>query len=104
MTGGSNGGADPNGINETYTLDAWGDLTQSGNFSFLPSTYTAKNQVGDSGYLYDSAGNMTSELIPGVGSRTYDYNALNRLTDNGAGTSYIYDVEGDRIRKTPARP
>jgi RHS repeat-associated protein len=87
------------GFQESYTLDAWGNLKQSGNFSFMPSGYTSNNQVADTGYVYDSAGNMTSELIPGFGSRTYQYDALNQLTGNAAGATYTYDAEGNRIRK-----
>jgi len=87
------------GFTESYTLDAWGNLKQSGNFSFMPSSYSALNQVPDTGYVYDAAGNMTRELIPGVGSRTYQYDALNQLTDNAAGATYTYDAEGNRIRK-----
>lgn len=86
---------------QTFTLDAWGNLKQSGNWSFLQDT-NQNNQLqsGSSSpyYLYDNAGNLTSD---GTGT-TYSYSSDGALV--GASTSsgpwlYIYDALGHRIGK-----
>lgn len=47
-------------------------------------------------YLYDSAGNVTND-----GSRTYTYDAENRIVsvDSGATASYAYDTSNQRYKK-----
>jgi RHS repeat-associated protein len=84
---------------ESYTIDAWGNLTNIG-------TYTGKNPLGNLAcaggntknqlntcFGYDAAGNMTSN-----GSTVYTYDAENRLTATG-GMLYIYDGDGQRVAK-----
>jgi RHS repeat-associated protein len=82
---------------ETYTIDAWGNLTTIGqvsgksNHESLSQSALSNNQL--TGFTYDAAGNMTVS-----GSETYTYDAENRLIAT-AGTSYVYDGDGDRVEK-----
>ena len=90
-TNGSNWG-------ETYTIDAWGNLTNRGpvsgknNYEPLSTSALANNQL--TGFGYDAAGNMTSNA-----SATYTYDAENRLT-TAAGVTYTYDGDGNRVEKS----
>ncbi len=82
---------------ETFTIDAWSNLTNetpiSGktNHEGLNTSAGTNNQLA--GFGYDAAGNMTSN-----GSASYVYDAENRLIAT-AGTSYIYDGNGQRVEK-----
>ena len=83
---------------ETFTIDAWGNLTNRGLVAGK-STYeslnaapaTVKNRL--TGFGYDAAGNMISN-----GSASYTYDAENRLTAT-AGWTYVYDGDGERVLK-----
>ena len=55
---------------------------------------STKNQINNSGFVYDAAGNLRQE--PG---RTYTYDVENRMTA-GAGVTYFYDGDGRRVRKS----
>ncbi len=83
---------------ETFTIDAWGNLTNRGpvsgktNYEGLSATALASNRL--SGYGYDAAGNLTSN-----GSATYTYDAENRLLST-AGVNYYYDGDGKRVKKS----
>jgi len=76
---------------ETFTIDAWGNLTNrdgiSGKTNYEPLNCPANtnNQLTTCSYGYDAAGKMTSN-----GSASYVYDAQNRLIAT-AGYSYIYD-------------
>jgi RHS repeat-associated protein len=94
---------------ESYTIDAWGNLTAitpmtssySGctQESGLSISVGSTNQISTSGYGYDSAGNMTS--APPTGT-TYTFNAENQMTQaaTSSTTGYIYDADGRRVAKT----
>ncbi|MGC9293500.1 MAG: hypothetical protein ACP5EP_12410, partial [Acidobacteriaceae bacterium] len=95
MTGGANGvysGADV--LNETYTVDPWGNQQESGNFNFA-QPFNASNQISASGYSYDAAGDLTQD---GVGN-TYAYDGEGMLTAAG-GAQYTYDALQQRVQKT----
>jgi RHS repeat-associated protein len=81
---------------ESYTIDAWGNMTQIGSYNGKPheslSTSAATNNQLI-GFGYDAAGNMTSN-----GTASYTYDAENRLIAT-AGSSYIYDGNGERVEK-----
>ncbi len=88
---------------ETYTIDAWGNLTNRAGVSGMGSCYTeilnaapasSKNQLN--GIFYDAAGNVTND---GNGNMpTYD--SENQIaTDNGV--TYSYDADGFRMEKSP---
>jgi len=82
---------------ETYSIDAWGNLTTIGlypgkhNSETLNQAATTLNQL--TGYSYDAAGNMTQN-----GSVAYTYDAENRITTT-SGYSYVYDGDGERVIK-----
>jgi RHS repeat-associated protein len=83
---------------QSFTLDAWGNLKQSGTYSFsqfpvLPN----QNRVTGSGYVYDAAGNMTAD---GLGT-SYQYRSDGLLTSSD-GETYTYDALGQRVRKDGA--
>lgn len=83
-------------LNETYTLDAWGNLQQSGNFSFIQA-FGSNNQVSTGGYGYDQAGNLISD---GLGN-SYSYDGEGKLTAS-SGVNYVYDASGQRVEKVSA--
>jgi RHS repeat-associated protein len=82
---------------ETYTVDAWGNLTNRGpvsgknTYEPLNASVNTNNQV--IGLGYDIAGNLTSN-----GSSTYIYDARNQLINTG-GYTYGYDANGERVKK-----
>jgi RHS repeat-associated protein len=84
---------------ETFTIDAWGNLTNragiSGKTYYEPLACPANtnNQLTTCSQVYDAAGNMTSN-----GTASYVYDAENRLIAT-AGYSYIYDANGQRVEK-----
>jgi RHS repeat-associated protein len=53
-----------------------------------------KNQINNSGFVYDAAGNLTAD-----GSLTMTYDAENRMVSTNAGVSYTYDGDGRRVKK-----
>jgi hypothetical protein len=87
---------------ETYTIDAWGNLTNRSGVSGMTGCSTeplnaapasVKNQLPI--LTYDAAGNVTND---GNGNApTYDVE--NRIATD-AGVSYFYDADGVRIVKS----
>jgi YD repeat-containing protein len=60
----------------------------------------ADNRINSSGYAYDAAGNMTND---GTELTTAVYDVENRIasaTRNGVSTSYVYDADGNRVKKS----
>ncbi len=93
MTGGVNAvysGADV--VNETYTVDPWGNQQESGNFNFQQSYNAATNQIN--GYSYDAAGDLL-----GDGMNTYAYDGEGMLTATNS-AQYVYDALQQRVEKT----
>jgi RHS repeat-associated protein len=90
----------PDAWSQTYQIDAWGNLQQSGTKAFLVGG-NLKNQVSDPAhptwYAYDAGGNMTS-YWNGSSIQNYAYDAANRITA-ASGFAYTYDVNGNRVRK-----
>jgi len=82
------GTLEPNGLNEAYSYDSFGNILQNGSFN---ASYTANNQMF--GYSYDAAGNLLSN-----GYMSFTWDAENRITSAG-GATYIYDAEGNRVEK-----
>lgn len=85
---------------ETYTIDAWGNLTNrsavSGKTNYEPlsaAPATTANRL--TGYSYDVAGNLTND---GAG-HAFTYDAENRLATAG-GVTYTYDGDGKRVMKS----
>ncbi|MBW8869301.1 MAG: RHS repeat-associated core domain-containing protein [Acidobacteriales bacterium] len=89
-------------VGQTFTLDAWGNLKQSGNWSFLQDT-SQNNQLqpGSSApyYQYDNAGNLTSE---GNGT-TYSYSSDGVIVgSNSSSGNWLnaYDALGQKVERT----
>lgn len=85
---------------ETFTIDAWGNLTKKGPVSGktwtegLSCVANTLNQLTTCSLSYDAAGNVMAN-----GSATYTYDAENRLVTAG-GYTYTYDGDGQRVKKT----
>ncbi len=90
MTGGSSAGPVPGGLNQQYTLDAWGNLNSMGSSGFTQSI-NAQNQV--SSFNYDAAGRLQND---GVTSYAYDDDGM--LVQSSDGASYVYDAVGARAQ------
>jgi RHS repeat-associated protein len=91
---------------ETFTIDAWGNLTNKAgvtgktnteNLNVAPAT--VKNQLN--GLCNDAAGNLVLNTAcpTGTFTPTYSYDIENRLTSAAAGYSYVYDGDGQRVKK-----
>lgn len=91
--------------NLAFSYDRYGNMTcvtnqntngPCPNNSFNSST----NQISNSGYVYDAAGNLTADGT-GTGTHTYQWDAENRLKsiDNGATATYTYNALGQRAEK-----
>jgi RHS repeat-associated protein len=78
----------PNGLNESYSYDSFGNILQKGSFT---ASYTANNQLVNG--VYDAAGNLLSNYLSPM---TWD--AENRLISVG-GATYVYDANGNRVEK-----
>jgi RHS repeat-associated protein len=82
-----------NGLTENFTYDAFGNLWESGNFTFWPVQYTAGNEPY--GATYDAAGNLMND---GLGN-SFTWDEEGRVsTANGVG--YSYNAAGDRVGKS----
>jgi RHS repeat-associated protein len=95
----------PNGDTSSYTYDAGGNRlswTRTGtNGGTTTSTYDAADQLlteGSVTYTYDGAGNVTAK---GGDSFTWDWtNRLTAATVGGTATTFAYDGDDVRVRKT----
>ena len=89
MTGGTTGKPLQGGMNQQYTLDAWGNLSSMGSAGFNQFV-NAHNQV--SGFTYDAAGRLTNDSL------IYTYDDDGMLKTSSDGTSYVYDALGARAQ------
>lgn len=87
---------------ETYTVDAWGNLTNRGAASGMGSCSTealsaapATVQNHLTGLNYDLAGNVLNDSL----GNAINYDAENRIGTDGAYT-YAYDADGNRVVKS----
>jgi len=73
----------------------WQQNALQGGYSSSLSFNTANNQVTNSGFQYDAAGNMTNDSF-----HTYTYDAEGNLTqvDGGATAQYVYNALNQRVR------
>ena len=87
---------------ESYSYDRFGNLTSIGAPGAV-RTYSIDqrtNRLTDTGYLYDSSGNLTSSP-----SGTYSYDPLAMVTEvtgTGKNEQYIYTAEDERLVTLPA--
>ena len=86
---------------QSFGYDAWANLlsataTLSGcTMTQLSVGVNTQNQINNSGFLYDAAGNLLTD-----GNNNYTYDAENRITTlNGTAATYTYDAEGQRVNK-----
>ena len=87
-----------NSAAQTYTIDAWGNLSQSGTLSSL-LTFDTNNKIASGGVGYDAAGNEIA-INNGVSTVNYTYDADGHvLTAANGSAKYFYSSEGDRVRK-----
>ena len=85
-------------MQQTYSIDPWGNLSQSGTLSSV-LTYGTNNRATNGGYGYDAAGNVTS-VNNGTGTVNYTYDPEGRiLTGNNGAATYTYNPDGQRLRK-----
>jgi RHS repeat-associated protein len=89
LSGGNDGSYPGATLEEAYSYDPWGNLTQSGIWNFQQS-FGTNNQIN--GYGYDAAGNLTNDGI------TYSYTPDGLLASSN-GATYTYDAESHRVRK-----
>ena len=79
-------------FSQTFSYDPWGNLTQSGTWSFQ-QPYTGNNRLQN--YSYDGAGDLLND-----GFHNYTYDAERRLqTVDGNAAVYTYGPDGERVRK-----
>ncbi len=84
----------------SWSYDVWGNRTNqtvtSGSCTMSSLGFNTKNQITNSGFTYDAAGNQTAE--PG---KSYSYDAENRMisVNGGSTATYVYDGDGRRVKK-----
>jgi|GEM_PF-752730 len=90
----------------SYVYDAWGNLLQKNitkcSAEHLLATADAQNRihVPTPDYVYDAAGNMTTNVTDGVTSIYDPENRISTATSNSITTTYTYDSDGNRVRKS----
>ena len=55
---------------------------------------TSNNRITTSGYSYDAAGNLTNDT-----SHAFTFDAENKIRTVNAASAYVYDGEGQRVKK-----
>lgn len=56
------------------------------------------NQITNSGFTYDAAGNLTADGT-GTGTHTYQWDAENRMTSTDTGTTSSHTINGQRATR-----
>jgi RHS repeat-associated protein len=85
-----------NAFNQLYTIDAWGNMSQSGPPNMFQQPFTVNNQV--QGFCYDASGNLLDQ--GGCSNpHAYTYDAANRVVALSGITAYTYDANGLRVVK-----
>jgi len=87
-----------NSASQTYAIDAWGNLSQSGTLSST-LTFDGNNKITSGGVAYDAAGDEVA-VNNGVSTVNYTYDADRHILTAANGTAkYFYSSEGNRVRK-----
>jgi RHS repeat-associated protein len=90
----------------SYSYDAWSNLLQKTitkcGAEHLLATADAQNRihVPTPDYIYDAAGNMTTDVTDGVTAFYDQESRVSTATSNGITTTYSYDSDGNRVRKS----
>ncbi len=83
---------------QSFGYDRYGNLTAINSTQCssptMSVTVNAKNQVTNSGFTYDSGGNLTAD-----GTYTYTWDGENGLA-SANGVTYTYDGDGKRVKKS----
>ncbi len=83
---------------QSFGYDRYGNLTSASSTKCsspaLSLSVNSKNQITNTGFTYDSAGNLT-----GDGLLSYTWDAENHLK-SAAGVTYTYDGDGRRVKKS----
>jgi len=86
-----------------FSYDIWANLLSAsvtqGSAPMLSVGVNTKNQIHETGFVYDAAGNLVAD-----GSLTMTYDAENRMISTNAGVSYTYDGDGRRVGKLSGNP
>jgi len=87
-----------NSASQTYTIDPWGNLSQSGTLNSV-LTFDVNNKITSGNVGYDAGGNETA-VNNGVTTVNYTYDADGHILTAASGTAkYFYSGLGDRVRK-----
>ncbi|MHB8756226.1 MAG: RHS repeat protein [Candidatus Acidiferrales bacterium] len=79
----------------SYAYDRFGNRWQQNGPHTMLLTFSGANNRMD-GYSYDADGNVLND-----GAHSYAYDAENRIISvDGGATTYVYDANGQRVRKT----
>jgi RHS repeat-associated protein len=85
----------------SFGYDPWANLLSAtvtqGSATMLSVTVNGKNQVTNTGFAFDAAGNMTAD-----GTNNYTFNAEGELTA-AAGVTYTFDGDGNRVKKSSGK-
>jgi RHS repeat-associated protein len=90
----------------SYSFDEWGNLFNKTvtkcSSEYLNTTVDVNNRVHVSGadYQYDAAGNMTNDQTDSVTSIYDQENRISTATRNGITSTYAYDSDGNRVKKS----
>jgi RHS repeat-associated protein len=84
---------------ESYTYDPLGNIMSKNGTGYTYNTNGVRphavTAVGSTGYSYDPNGNMTNR-----GSQTIGWDVENRVVSVSGGASFVYDGNGNRVKKT----
>jgi RHS repeat-associated protein len=87
-----------NAYNESYEYDTIGNMVTHNQVSYTYPTNGirphAVSSVGATNYAYDANGNMTTR-----GSQTLTWDVENQMVEVSGGVSYVYDGDGNRVKK-----
>jgi RHS repeat-associated protein len=101
---------------ETYTIDAWGNLTNIAGVPSMTGCHTESQNVPVStnnritGWCYDGAGNLLDMGSCGPPAHSFVYDAEGHLQSPPAvgisnlSYTYYYDGDGNRVQKCNANP
>jgi hypothetical protein len=81
---------------QNFDYDQYGNrcLRASANTACVPAVNAGNNRLNIAGYSHDLAGNVVDDTL-----HTYTFDAENRIETVDGASAYIYDGEGNRVRK-----
>jgi len=91
--------SDVGGHSQTFSIDAWGNMVQSGTLASGLAFGGTKNQDTSGTLTYDSAGNVLSSYN-GATRSYFTWDAAEQMLGETGVSSYVYDADGNRVRKT----